>query len=218
MPFQPAPYVPSAKRPTERPPRIPQKPCTEMAPQGSSILNTRSFNRTPRQTTNPARIPMITAEVGPTKAHGAVMATSPASMPLHAMVMSGLPNMRYQINMAAALPATAARLVLTATTAIRKSVAPSVEPGLKPIQPNSRMNVPVTTKTRLCAGNARGFPSALYLPSRGPSMIARAIALKPPIACTTVEPAKSTYPCPRFMLEPSCESQPPPHAQHPKIG
>src|ERR1019366_1623967 len=210
--------VPSAKRPTLRPPRMPQNPWTEMAPQGSSILVTRSLNSTPPQTTAPASTPMIMAEVGPTKAHGAVMATNPASMPLHAMVTSGLPNMRYQISMAVADPATAARLVLTATTAIRKSVAPSVDPGLKPIQPNSRMKVPVTTKTRLCAGKARGLPSAPYLPRRGPRIIARAIAQKPPIACTTVEPAKSTYPCPRSMLEPSCESQPPPHAQHPKIG
>ena len=37
--------------------------------------------------------PMISDEVGPTKAPGAVIATSPASMPLHAIVTSGLPNM-----------------------------------------------------------------------------------------------------------------------------
>ncbi len=35
---------------------------------------------------------MTTAEVGDTKAHGAVIATKPASIPLQAMVMSGLPN------------------------------------------------------------------------------------------------------------------------------
>ena len=93
----------------------------------------------------PASTPMMTAEVGETNAQGAVIATSPASMPLQAMVMSGLPKSEYQSSMAAAEPATAARLVLTATTAMRRSVAPSVEPGLKPIQPNSRMNVPVTT-------------------------------------------------------------------------
>ena len=49
---------------------------------------------------------MITAEVGETKAQGAVMATRPASMPLQAMVMSGLPNRKYQRSMAAADPAT----------------------------------------------------------------------------------------------------------------
>ena len=79
-----------------------------------------------------------------------------------------------------------------AITPIRRSVAASVEPGLKPIQPNSRMNVPVTTNTMLWAGNARGLPSVPYLPSRGPSTTASAIAQNPPTACTTVDPAKST--------------------------
>jgi len=92
---------------------------------------------------------MITADVGDTNAQGAVIATNPASIPLHAIVMSGLPNRKYQMSIAAADPATAARFVFTATTEIRRSVAPSVEPGLKPIQPNSRMNVPVTTHTML---------------------------------------------------------------------
>ena len=101
---------------------------------------------------------MTTAELGDTNAQGAVMATSPASMPLQAMVMSGLPKLKYQKSIAAADPATAARLVFIATTEMRRSVEPSVEPGLKPIQPNSRMKVPVTTKTRLCAGNALRLP------------------------------------------------------------
>ena len=137
-------------------------------------------------------MPMRTAALGPTNAHGAVMATRPASMPLQAIEMSGLPNIQYHTNIAVADPATAARFVLMATTPIRRSVAPSVEPGLKPIQPNSRMKVPVTTNTMLCAGNARGLPSGPYFPSRGPRMTASAIAQKPPTAWTTVEPAKST--------------------------
>ena len=95
-------------------PSTPQKPCTEMAPQGSSILVTLSLNRTPRQTTRPARTPMMNAEVGPTNAQGAVMATRPASMPLHAMVISGLPNFQYQKSIAVAEPEIAARLVLIA--------------------------------------------------------------------------------------------------------
>ena len=36
---------------------------------------------------------MMTAELALTKAQGAVIATRPASMPLQAIVMSGLPNM-----------------------------------------------------------------------------------------------------------------------------
>src|SRR5580698_8912309 len=121
--------------PTDTPPSQPQKPCTDIAPQGSSILVTRSLKSTPRHTKIPASTPMITAEVGETKAQGAVIATNPASIPLHAMVISALPNMKYHSSIATADPATAAKFVLTATTEMRRSVAPSVEPGLNPIQP-----------------------------------------------------------------------------------
>src|ERR1017187_6544440 len=132
--------------PTDTPPSKPQKPWTEMAPQGWSILVTRSLKSTPPQTSRPASKPMTTDAVGPTKAHGAVMATRPASIPLQAMVTSGLPNIMYQKSMAAAEPAMAARLVLTATTEMRRSVATRVEPGLKPIHPNRRLKVPATTQ------------------------------------------------------------------------
>src|ERR1035438_5630290 len=120
--------------PTHTAPSQPQNPCTEMAPQGSSILVTRSLKSTPMHTTIPANTPMTTAELGDTKAHGAVIATRPASIPLQAMVTSGLPNMKYQTSRAVAEAATAARLVLMAITEMRRSVAPRVEPGLKPIR------------------------------------------------------------------------------------
>src|SRR5208282_4579211 len=145
--------------PTQTAPSQPQYPWTEIAPHGSSTLRIRSLKSTPTQTSKPARMPIMTEEFGDTNAQGAVIATSPASIPLQAMVISGLPNMKYQNKSAAAEPATAARLVFTATTEIRRSVEPRVEPGLNPIQPNRRMKVPVTTKTRLCAGKARGLPS-----------------------------------------------------------
>ena len=103
-------------------------------------MMTRSLKRTPRQTTTPARMPMMTAELALTKAQGAVIATRPASMPLHAMEMSGLPKRKYQNVIAATEPAHAARLVFTAITEMRGSVAPRVEPGLKPIQPKRRRN------------------------------------------------------------------------------
>ena len=178
--------------PTATAPNQPQNPCTEIAPQGSSIFKMRSFNKTPMHTMTPAMTPMTAAEVGDTKAQGAVIATSPASIPLQAIVMSGFPKRNHQKNIAAAEPKMAARFVLIATTEIRRSVAPSVEPGLKPIQPNNRMKVPVTTNARLCAGKARGLPSAPYFPSLGPRITASAIAANPPTAWTTVEPAKST--------------------------
>src|SRR5438552_7509722 len=97
--------------PTDTAPNQPQNPWTEIAPQGSSILSTRLFKRTPRETMIPATIPIMTAEVGDTNAHGAVIATSPASIPLHAIVMSGFPNLSHQKNIAAADPKIAARFV-----------------------------------------------------------------------------------------------------------
>ena len=60
---------------------------------------------------------MITADVGETNAQGAVIATRPASIPLQAIVMSGLLNRKYQMSMAAAEPATAAVKTLVAVTA-----------------------------------------------------------------------------------------------------
>src|SRR5580765_2566793 len=121
--------------PRHSPPSVPQKPWTEIAPHGSSTFKTRSLKSTPRQTTVPAITPIMTELTAVTNAQDAVIATSPASIPLQAMEMSGLPNIMYQTTSAAAEPAHAAKFVLTAIDEIRKSVAASVEPGLKPIQP-----------------------------------------------------------------------------------
>src|SRR5258706_13924909 len=189
-----------------------------MAPQGSSTLSTRSLKSTPTQTRIPARAPMMTDEVGDTKAHEAVIATSPASIPLQAMVMSGFPKRKYQNTIALAAPATAARLVLTAITEMRRSVAASVEPGLNPIQPNKRMKVPVTTNARLCAGNGLGLPSGPYFPRRGPRMMASAIEQKPPTAWATEDPAKSTQAWPRFIVKPRCDQQTAPQLQPANVG
>src|SRR5207244_12405861 len=81
-PCQPAPDSPVAKIPTDRTPHKPFVPWTEMAPAGSSTP-TRSKKNTLRITKTPATAPMIAALIGLTNAHGAVIATSPASIPLH---------------------------------------------------------------------------------------------------------------------------------------
>ena len=105
----------------------------------------RSKNATLYTTSTPATPPMMTAAHGATNAHPAVIATSPASMPLHDIEMSGLPYFTLVMIIAMTKPTHAASNVLTATRPMRRSVAPSVEPGLKPIQPNTRMSVPITT-------------------------------------------------------------------------
>ena len=65
-----------------------------MAPTGSSILSLRSTKKTASMTRTPAMMPMTAAAHGATKAHGAVMATRPASMPLAIMPGIGLAGPR----------------------------------------------------------------------------------------------------------------------------
>src|SRR5450759_661538 len=161
-------------------------------------------------------MPITTAAHGATNAHGAVMATSPASIPLQVIEISGLPHLAFVHAMATTAPADAASSVFTATTAMRKSVAPNVDPGLNPIHPKVRTNVPMTAYPRLWPGNAFAVPSLLYFPILGPRIIASARAAHPPVACTTPDPAKSTAPLPRWSAPlPSWASQPPPHIHMP---
>ena len=87
-----------------------------------------------------------------------------------------------------------ASIVFTATELMRRlplAAAPSVEPGLKPNQPNARMKQPSSTIVMSWPGMALGEPSRRYLPMRGPMMMAIASAVMPPTECTTPEPAKS---------------------------
>src|SRR5215470_18044634 len=124
------PYVPSAKSPTASTPHAPHTPCTEMAPHGSSTRAFLSKNSTLQQTNMPAMMPMTTEAQGATNAHGAVIATSPASMPLQVIEISGLPHFQFVQHMAITAPAHAASSVFTATMPMRRSVAPKVDPGL----------------------------------------------------------------------------------------
>ena len=144
IPAPPAstPYLPLATSPTESTPRRPQTPWTEIAPTGSSIFSLRSMKNTASITTTPAMSPRIAATHGSTNAHGAVMITRPASMPLAIMAGSGLP-VRFQIhNIEMNPPNAAASPVLSATTPICGSLDAKVDAALKPNQPNRRINVP----------------------------------------------------------------------------
>src|SRR6266508_5185150 len=96
----------------------------------------------------PATTPIITAAQGATNAQGAVIATSPASIPLHVIEMSGLPHFQLVHAMAVTAPADAASNVVTATTAMRRSVAPNVDPGLNPIHRNVSTSVGMTAERR----------------------------------------------------------------------
>ena len=120
------------------------------------------------------------------------MPTSPASDPFRASVRSGFLYLTQEVIMAAMAPALAARVVVMAIRAtVPGSPMPSVEPALKPYQPNQRMNTPIVTSGMLCPPIALAEPSLLNRPKRGPSNHAATRAVMPPTAWTTVEPAKS---------------------------
>src|SRR5262245_8998772 len=165
IPFQPAVSgLPTAKMPTASTPQIPFTKWTGTAPTGSSILALSSAN-VAQQTNTPATRPMITAPQLFTKAHGAVMATRPARMPLTERLGDGFfvgPNSHIYV-IALTPPAAPASKVLTAARLVKligmrvdavvtlppaSSTAgvttPIAEPGLKPNQPKNRMIVPST--------------------------------------------------------------------------
>ena len=132
-------------------------------------------------------------------------------MPLPVMPTSGLPLLSQMVHMAATPPAAAASSVMTAMSMTGRSAASS-EPGLKPNQPTNRITVPRATSGMLWPRMARGLPSLVYLPRRGPRMSAPMRAAQPPTLCTMVEPAKS------LNGVSSWASQPPPQVQCTTIG
>ena len=107
------------------------------------------------------------------------MPTRPASAPFAAISMSALPvrsSVRYIADVAPAAPAN------SVFTAFNPNVD---ELMLNPNHPKNRMNVPITTYGTLWPR----MTMPCSQPLRGPTTIAPASAKKPPIICTTPEPA-----------------------------
>jgi hypothetical protein len=140
-------------------------------------------------TSTPAIAPMMNAPTGVTNAHGAVIATRPASMLLHIIVGSGLPTRRHMYSTPDSVADMPAIIVLVATMPIRPSLPASELPALKPNQPNARMNVPSCTIGMWWARIGLTVPSGPYLPIRGPIRYAVISASAPPCRWTTPEPA-----------------------------
>src|SRR5205823_2392042 len=150
-------------------PQAPLAPWMLIAPTGSStpILSKKKQLRT---TSTPATRPMMNAPIGLTNAHGAVIATSPASRALHIMPGSGFlvgPNNHMNIvpDSVALMPAS---MVLVAMMPMRPSIADNELPGLNPNHPNARMNDPSMTIGMSCAAIGLTTLPFLYLPRRGP--------------------------------------------------
>ncbi len=90
--------------------------------------------------------------------------------------------------------------------AMRESDAARLEPALKPNHPKARIKVPTIAIGKLCPGIAanlrrHGGTCRCAAPTRS----RRPEPAMPPVMCTTEEPAKSTWPCPRPRLSPSCD-------------
>src|SRR5579862_6178837 len=120
------------------------------------------------------------------------MATKPPRNPLTDMPRSHFLERGYTNNTATIPPAQAASVVLAETRPMPcQSMADRVEPGLNPYQPNHRITPPIAPHVRSWGGSGPP-PSRLKVrPSRGPSTMQPARAMKPPTVCTTVDPAKS---------------------------
>ena len=126
----------------------------------------RSTRRTPKTTITPATPPIRIAAQGATNAQAAVIATRAAMAPFSIIDRSGFLITSHEVMTAPRTPAAAARFVFSATYA-KKPTPPkstlSVEPGLKPNQPNQRMITPSVVNAMLWPGMALGFPSCREL-------------------------------------------------------
>ena len=132
-----------------------------------------------------------------TASQPAVTPTSPARDALMHMDTSGLPFL-IQVKIMVTQVATAGAIVVV--TNIEASEEPShAAAPLKPYQPNHRMKQPSAPRVMEWPGMALTFltlpaPSLIYLPSRGPTMIAPISAVIPPTEWIAAEPAKSWKP------------------------
>ncbi len=176
--------------PTASVPHTPLTRCTESAPTGSS---TRSLSnpKTARTARTPAMPPIATAPTMEAASQPAVMATSPARVPLTIMLKSGFFCSHQEAKSEVIVPVAAARFVVRAIWAMARPSAAIVLPGLKPNHPSQRMSPPSVTLVMLWPRIVCGSPRLVNFPNRGPRMIAPVRAAQPPIEWTTVDPAKS---------------------------
>mmetsp|Transcript_115018 Transcript_115018/g.303724 ORF Transcript_115018/g.303724 Transcript_115018/m.303724 type:complete len:262 (-) Transcript_115018:161-946(-) len=195
--------LPQSKTAAARMPQHPQKQWTGTASRGSS---TSSFTRSMEKawyTKAPMR-PIENALPASTFAQGAVMDTRPARMPLHMPQTSYAPIIKNRRKNTVRPPVAALMVVFITTWAASSptsSFISSVDPQLKPFQPNHRMKVPSTTRGRLCGSNSPGCArQAGKRPLRAPSTSVPTSPATPPVTCTTPLPAKSTTPTSNRVL------------------
>src|ERR687895_794866 len=142
---------------------------------------------------------MRTAAQGATYPAAGVIATSPATAPVAAPTVVGLPCFRHSGMSHPMVAAAAATWVVTKACSARPPDERAL-PALKPNHPNHRIAAPVITMGTLWGTNA-WEPN----PFRFPRYRMAASAAAPAEMWTTVPPAKSRAP--------RSASHPPPHTQ-----
>ena len=136
-------------------------------------------------------MPIMTAAVGPTKAQGAVMATRPASMPLQAIEMSGFPKKRYQRSMAAADAGHGGEIRVDRDYCDAQVGGAERGAWVEAHPAEQQEEGAGDDEDEVVRWEGSRLAVLSYLPMRGPRIMARAMAQKPPTPWTTVEPAKS---------------------------
>ena len=175
------------KIPQAKPPQAPQTPCRAHTPKTSS--NCFCLEHHINRATNkpPATTPVASAPTGWKTSDPAQTATKPARGPLWINPGSFLPMMS-----AAIVPPTMAIKEFTATKPLMPSTACALM-TLKPNQPTVRIQAPSARKGMELGAKLITRPS-FTRPRRDPSNITATKASQPPMACTTIEPAKSWNP------------------------
>mmetsp|Transcript_44407 Transcript_44407/g.102607 ORF Transcript_44407/g.102607 Transcript_44407/m.102607 type:complete len:234 (-) Transcript_44407:923-1624(-) len=153
---------PQSKKPAASTPHMPQAPCTAKASIGSSTLQMRTRLEAPWHR-NPPKTPVKTAEPCSMLPQPAVIETRPARMPLQRPPISYLRSIAKRNIKTTRPPQDAERVVFMATCPAMNPFSivsmASVEPQLKPYQPNQRMKVPRTMRGWLWGSNFSGASS-----------------------------------------------------------
>src|SRR4051812_9160896 len=136
----------------------------------------------------PAATPMMIEAPGRTKPDAGVIATTPATAPEIAPSTDGLPLATHSANIQASAAAAVA-ICVTAMAMPARPFAATAEPALKPNQPTQRSEAPMTEYARLY-GAMFSWP----YPTRLPRTSAHTRPAMPALMCTTVPPAKSSWP------------------------
>src|SRR3954452_19728110 len=177
--------------------RVPMMPPTRWTPTTSSESSrpNRYFRPTAQAQASPAIPPIARAPTVLTAPHDGVIATSPATMPEAAPRVVALPCRIRSITSQPSNAAMVATVVLTKVTPVSDmncavSFAPpspaenTIDPTLKPYQPNQSSPAPIMVNVTLC-----GFIGSFLNPTRGPMMTASTRPATPALMCTTVPPA-----------------------------